>query len=257
VELKGAVLPTQWRSSTELNAQISAARVAHAGRLSVVVKNPGVQPKSSNTQTLSVVSTPVIASLEPASVVAGSAAFTLTVSGSGFVSGATVNLGRTALPTQFQRATELTAQVTTAQVMPVGQLSITVSNPGGATSNSQTLTVAAAPDITSVEPSSVTAGTWPFALAVRGNGFASPSVVELNGTALASTFVNSTELDAYVPRSGYITGADGTFVLFLHDVAGRGQTVTLIVSHPSFPDRKLVNVNVQRGATVLVDIAMS
>jgi IPT/TIG domain len=257
VELNGAALATTWVSSTQLEAQVTAAQVAAAAQLNIVALNPGPPPQSSNTETLAVVSAPVINSLEPGAVVAGSAAFGLTVNGSGFASGAIAKLGTTALPTEVLGATELTAQLTAAQVQSVAQLSITVSNPSGPASNAQTLAVVAAPAITSLDPGTVSAGSAAFTLVVRGSGFASGSVVELNGTTLATTFVNSTELDALVPRSGYTTGADGTYVLFFDNVGGSGETVTLIVSHPSYPNPKSISVAVLRGATVTANIDMS
>jgi hypothetical protein len=257
VQLNGAALSTSRVSSTRLNAQVTAAQVANAAQLNIVMLNPGPPPQTSNTQTLSVVSTPVINFLEPATVVAGSANFTLTVSGSGFVSGAAVKLGGTSLTTEFQGASELTAQVTAAQVQSVGSLSITVSNPNGTASNAQTLAVAAAPTIASIDPGTVTADSAAFALAIHGSGFVSGSVVELNGMALSTTFVDSTELDAHVPRSGYTTGTDGSFVLFFDSVKGRSQVVSLIVSHPSFANPKSIDVTVLRGATVSMSIDMS
>jgi len=257
VELNGAALSTTWVSSTQLDAQVTAAQVADAAQLNVAVMNPGPPLQTSNTQTLAVVSTPLINFLEPATVVAGGPAFSLTVTGSGFVSGATVKLAATALTTEFLGTTELTAQVTAAQVASAGQLSITASNPTGPVSNAQTLAVVAAPAISSLNPSTVSAGSAAFTLVVRGSGFASGSVVELNGTALATTFVDSTELDALVPRSGYTTGADGMFVLFFDDVSGSSETVTLIVSHPSYPNPKSISVTVLRGVTFTANIDMS
>jgi hypothetical protein len=147
--------------------------------------------------------------------------------------------------------------VTAAQVASVGQLSITVSNPGGTASTAQNLAVSAAPAIGSLSPSAVTAGSAAFTLVVRGSAFAPGSVVELNGTSLPTTFVDSTELDAHVARSGYTTGSDGTYVLFFDDVGGRSEAVTVTVSHPSFPNPKSVNATVLRGATVSIDIDMS
>lgn len=256
VELNGLALSTTFLSSTQLSAEISAAQVASAASLNVIAVNPGPPPRASNTQTLAVASAPVINSLEPSTVVAGSPAFTLTVMGSGFASGATVQLGGTALTTQFESPSELTAQVTEAEVASAGSLSISVFNPTGPASNAQTLTVATAPAISSIEPSSVAADTGSFALIVRGTGFAPGAVVELNGTALATVLVDSTNLDAYVPRSGYTTGADGTFVLFFEDVNGRGQPVTVVISHPRFPNPKAVTVNLQRGYTVSLNVEM-
>jgi hypothetical protein len=257
VQLRNTALATAWLSSTLLQAQILASQVASAAQMNVAVKNPGSSAQSSNVQVLVVASTPVVNSLEPAAMVTGSAAFTLSVVGSGFVSGSVVKLSGAALPTVFQSANQLTAQVTAAQVDAVASLSLTVSNPNGTISNAQTLAVTDAPAISSIEPTSVTAGPAAFALVVRGTGFLSGSSVELNGTTLSTTFVDSTELDAHVPRSGYITGSDGTFVLFFDDLAGLSQVRTVVVTHPSYPNAKLLDVTLLKGSTVSVSIDMS
>jgi len=257
VQLRSTALATTWLSSTLLQAQVLASQVARAAQMNVAVKNPGPQAQSSNVQVLAVASTPVINSLDPAAIVAGSAAFTLSVIGSGFVSGSVVKLSGAALPTVFQSANQLTSQVTAAQVAAVANLSLAVSNPNGAASSAQTLGVIATPGISSLAPTSVTAGPAAFALIVRGNGFVSGSSVELNGTPLSTTFVDSTELDAHVPRSGYTTGVDGTFVLFFDDIAGLSQVRTVVVTHPSYPNAKLLDVTLLRGATVSASIDMA
>ena len=257
VQLSGTALTTTFVSSTQLTAQVTSAEVANAAQLNVDVVNPGPPPQSSNTAVLAVVGTPVINSLDPAAVVAGSAAFSMTLLGSGFVSGAVVKLNATALTTAFMSATELTAQVPAAQVASAAQLSVVVTNPDGTASNTPTLAVIAAPTISSIDPAQVTADSAAFMLIVRGTGFASSDVVELNGTGLTTTFVSSAELDVHVPRSGYTTGADGTFVLVFDDIQGLSQVETLIVTHPSYPKPKLLDVTVLRGATVSVDIDMS
>ncbi|HEY3331724.1 MAG TPA: S53 family peptidase [Capsulimonadaceae bacterium] len=88
---------------------------------------------------------PTIISLSPTSATAGSAAFTLTVSGTGFVSGAAVTLGGTTLTTTYVSATKLTAAVPASVVSTVGSYSVTVTNPssGGVASNALTFNVTA------------------------------------------------------------------------------------------------------------------
>ncbi len=80
---------------------------------------------------------PALSSLSPPLVAEGNAAFTLTVNGSGFVSSSTVYWGSTALATTYASATQLTAQVTAAEVAAAGITSVTVQTPapGGGTSN--------------------------------------------------------------------------------------------------------------------------
>src|SRR5208283_4544907 len=82
--------------------------------------------------------TPVLTGISPASTNLGS--FTLTLTGSDFVSGAQVFLGTTALSTTFDSATKLTA---TGNATSAGTFSITVQNPdpGSSSSSAQNLTV--------------------------------------------------------------------------------------------------------------------
>jgi hypothetical protein len=58
------------------------------------------------------------------------------------------------------------------------------------------LTLIDVPAIASLSPSFTIAGGGPFTLTVNGSGFASTSVVQWNGAALATTYVSATQLTA-------------------------------------------------------------
>lgn len=73
--------------------------------------------------------------LMPTAVSPGSAGFALNVSGTGFVSGATVDFNGTPLPTTFVNSEHLTALVPAADVATAGTASVTVVNAGSARSN--------------------------------------------------------------------------------------------------------------------------
>lgn len=75
--------------------------------------------------------------LVPSSAAPGSAGFTLTVNGSGFVSNSKVNWNGTLRPTTFFSATRLTAVISTTDLAAPTTARVTVSNPspGGGTSN--------------------------------------------------------------------------------------------------------------------------
>src|SRR6266852_647237 len=75
--------------------------------------------------------------LVPTTVVPGSAAFTLTVNGTGFVSGSVVNWNGSPRTTTFVSGSQLTAAISAADVAMVGTPSITVTSPtpGGGKSN--------------------------------------------------------------------------------------------------------------------------
>ena len=78
---------------------------------------------------------PVVASVSPQTV--GVGAFTIQVNGSGFLSGAQVMFGTTALTTTFISATELLASGT-ASASQAGNVAVTVVNPAPGTNNSTT-----------------------------------------------------------------------------------------------------------------------
>jgi hypothetical protein len=77
------------------------------------------------------------APLTPGVKAPGSATFTLTVVGTGFVSGATVNWNGNARTTTFVKSTQVTATINAADVATAGTANVTVSNPapGGGVSN--------------------------------------------------------------------------------------------------------------------------
>ena len=84
---------------------------------------------------------PTITSISSTSAIAGGPAFTLTVNGTNFVSGATVSFNGNARATTFVSSTQLTAAILASDIATAGNFNVTVTNPGGATSNSVSFTV--------------------------------------------------------------------------------------------------------------------
>ena len=86
---------------------------------------------------------PTVTALTPASIAAGSAAFALTVTGTGFVSGAVVQVDGSARVTTVSSSTSVTAALLATDVAATGTHTITVVNPtpGGGSSAGATLTV--------------------------------------------------------------------------------------------------------------------
>jgi hypothetical protein len=107
-----------------------------------------------------IVAVPSITSLVPPSKVAGTGAFTLTVNGTGFISGTSVvNWNGSPRTTTFVSSTQITAAVLATDITSSGTASVTVLN-GAAVSNTQTFTidVAGAPVMT-LSTNSLTAMT--------------------------------------------------------------------------------------------------
>ena len=101
--------------------------------------------------------------LFPASSAPGSAGFTLTVEGTGFVPGAEVLWNGSPVPTSFQSAKKLTATISASDVAAEGTALITVANPtpGGGTSNTQFFSITSPVQTPSFTVSTLTAGSSP------------------------------------------------------------------------------------------------
>jgi len=88
---------------------------------------------------------PTISSLDPSGASAGGPGFTLTIGGSGFVSGSVVVWNRVNLPTTFVSATQLTAAVPAANIATAGSATVIVTN--SANSSSAAVSFLIIPDI--------------------------------------------------------------------------------------------------------------
>jgi hypothetical protein len=259
VQIQGISMRTTFLSATQLKAEVPPVQAAFAGNLNVTVANPGPPQQVSNALPLSVVNSPVISVLQPSTVLAGSDDLRLVLLGSGYLAGSIVKVDGRARATTFGGPTELAAQVRAEDMAAAANLNVTVLNPNGTVSAAKVLAVVAGPSIAAIDPTSVTVGSNAFTLVVKGSGFVSRSQVELNGTPLATSYLNNGELHAHVPRSGYTTGADGTFVLYFDEeqfdaIQGRSQKVTLIVTRQGSAKQTKQDVTVLRGATVSADI---
>lgn len=103
---------------------------------------------------------PSISTIAPGSAPAGGAAFTLTINGANFIAGSQVRWNGASRTTSFVSASQLTAQITAADLAAAGPAGITVINPGpgGGLSNAAEFMVAApgenpVPTISGISPS--------------------------------------------------------------------------------------------------------
>ena len=184
-----------------------------------------------------------ISSISPSAVTIGSipttspssGVFNLTVNGSGFVNGATVQFNNTnpatLLATFFSNSTQLIATVPSN--VAAGQISVTVINPGGAVSNALTLTVSPAANTTV----SVTT-TSPLTSGVVGTPY-SQTLSAAGGTAPYTWSILTGSLPAglSLTPAGVISGTPTstgtqTFTVGLTDSAlvTASQSLTLSIS---------------------------
>ncbi len=128
--------------------------------------------------------TPSLASSSVSSAItAGGGAFTLTVTGSNFVSSSVVQWNGTAHPTTFVSSSSLQAAISAADISKGGTASITIATPapGGGTSNAITVAIDnPAPVLAALNPNPAPRAPGAFTLMVTGSNFVSLRL--FNGT---------------------------------------------------------------------------
>jgi hypothetical protein len=215
---------------------------------------------------------PSLSGLTPNSANAGSAAVTITVSGSGFVSASAAEWNSVALATTYVSGTSLTAQIPASDLSSTGTATVVVHNPtpGGGTSGALSFTINTptnpAPTITSLSPSSTTAGGPAFTLTVDGTQFISTSQVLWNGSQAPTTYESSTSLTAQIPASNLGSvgsasvavqnptpggGASGSLIFKINPLAANLTVLNLSGSDLSWnPSQQKLYVAVQSSASV-------
>ena len=161
---------------------------------------------------------PAITSLRPPSASVGGPDFTLTVSGSNFLSNATVAWNGAPLATKFVSTGQLTALVPAALIASVGTARVTVTG-DGATSNPLTFTIALAGPATSSAGILNAASSLPAIapgtlIAINGSNLATSTAqfsaaplplslgttsVSINGTSAPLLYVSPGQVNAQVP----------------------------------------------------------
>jgi 6-phosphogluconolactonase (cycloisomerase 2 family) len=179
---------------------------------------------------------PKITSISPNTAVAGGAAFTLTINGTNFVAGSTVNFGGSAPATTFVNSMQLTAAIPAASIASTGTPAVTVTNPapGGGTSNAMNFIISSGagsvPTLSSMFPSCVPAGeqfvnSINNQLTLSGLNFEASSVVRWNGTDLPTTlYPNSMDEILIAEISASDIAAAGTATVTVFNPAPGGGT---------------------------------
>lgn len=199
VEVNGQSETTTFVSATQLTAAIPAAQLTSGGNLPVVVMN-GSLSSGPGTPVNFAVNNPVpaISSISPTSEPVGASSPVITVTGTGFLSATTINVNGTARTTAYGSSTQVSVTLTAADVSATGSLALTAANPapGGGASPAVALAVNnPSVGVLTLSPSVLAiGGTSPAKITVTGNTFVPASVVNVNGSPRATTYVSSTTL---------------------------------------------------------------
>ena len=185
--------------------------------------------------------TPTISNLSPSSGTVGTG-FLLTITGTDFVSGATIHFGGNDHPATLNDATHVSANIPGSELPSAGSIAVTVSNPGSSNSGSLTFSVSnPTPTISSLSPSSITAGTG-FLLTITGTDFVSGATIHFGGNDHAANLDDATHVSATIAGSELPT--DGPITVTVTNPAPGGGTsngLTFTVTPPPNPGEVLIN----------------
>lgn len=173
--------------------------------------------------------TPTVSSIAPNTVLVGSPALILTVNGTNFVSGATLQWSGINLSTTFVSPVQLTAAVTADLIASVGTNALTVTNPDGTSSNAAYFTTTAVPrlTITGLSPNSARAGGANFTLTIAGSNFTSDATVKFGGSPLSPTSVTPTRILVAIPST--LIAAAGIQSVTVSQASGTSNEATFTV----------------------------
>jgi hypothetical protein len=207
---------------------LTATTAAHAaGVVSVVVTNPDTQT-GTGTNLFTYAPAPVVSAIAPiGGPLAGGTAVTIT--GTGFVTGATVTIGGTT-PTgiSWVNATTITA---TTVAHAAGAVNVVVTNPDAqAVTAAGLFTYASAPTVATSSPASGPT-TGSSAITITGTGFAAGATVSIGGTAATGVGVtNATTITATTPAHA---AGGATVVVINPDTQSGGCSCFTFVAPPT------------------------
>ncbi len=233
VEWNGEPLSTTFGSSTQLTASVPHSLFETPGTAAVTVVSGGT---TSNSATFTIVLAPTITSTIPTYAVAGGPGFTVTVNGTGFVAGATVQLQNQNLATTFISSSQVTAFVPASAIGGPGQAILTVINPDGSNGGFDTFLIyPAGVNISSLDPPALTdamnapyPGSYPtLQMTVNGSGFANGAIVEWNGSPVMTTFVSFIQLTIWVPDTFLDSPGTATVTVVSGGVTSNTVTFTI------------------------------
>ena len=154
---------------------------------------------------------PTLTNMDPYTATVGAPAQTLTLTGDGFTADSQAFWKGEAVPTTFVDTNTLSVDVAAARLASAGNAAVTVGETITASLVSNALAfqvTALPPQLNSVTPSSVAAGSEGMVITVNGARFSADSRALWNGTPLPTTFVNSSRLTAQVSTEQLALGRE-------------------------------------------------
>ena len=235
----GTVLNTTFVSATQLSAILPAAAIVLPGSFNISVNNPSPSFGPSNTVNFTVnVGTypvPVLNSIYPTTVIAGSLPFSISANGSNFAPTAVLSFNGVPKATTISNSQNVSAMISTADISSAATVQVTVTNPtpGGGPSAPQPFVITqptVVPTITSVSPSSIPAST-PTTITITGTGFVQGVALFINNFGYVYPGVTSS---TQFTLGNLAIGGPGTYSIYVVDPppAGTSAAFNLTVTGP-------------------------
>lgn len=147
--------------------------------------------------------TPTLSALSVDNALVGAPDVTLDLSGSGFVSGATVSFGASTLTPATVSATQLSVVIPQTLLAAAIIVPVTVTNPspGGGVSNALEFTIKnQIPTLDSLSVNSTVIGSPDLTVSLTGKGFVPGAAIQFGSTSLTPTTVTDTEVSFVIPE---------------------------------------------------------
>jgi Big-like domain-containing protein/cohesin domain-containing protein/calcineurin-like phosphoesterase family protein len=209
---------------------------------------------------ISQVDVPSITSISPSEVAVGGDGFALTVNGSNFLNESLVLINGTARPTTFGSSTQLTAQVSAADILSGGTMPITVFNAvtGGGTSSAVNLAVTSpVPSIATLSPVDAERGGSDFTLTVNGSNFVGNAIVRFNGLDRPTSFLSNTKLTALITAADIAIAGSANVTVFNPSPGGGTSSAVVFNISPDARSVLVVNVSGSANSTITIPIQIT
>ncbi len=230
----GGTLPATIGVQLDLPSSLGPGTYDGTVTVSVCFDQACSQPVGNSPQTVQVQytvtkSTFAVNGLSPSSAYAGAQSFTLSVNGSTLTPQSTVLWNGNSQPTTFVNSSQVTAQISAADIVTAGNAAVSVSDPVNGTTNTETFTIKPSPlTLTVLTPATINVGSPAFTLMLTGSVFTSQSTVLWNGSPQPTTFVSATQLTAQIPASEITTTGSDT-VSVSDPTYGTSNSLTFVV----------------------------
>ncbi len=199
---------TLFQSSNLLTATINPSDLANPITIVITVFNPSPGGGTSNSVNFTINSSttlvPQVTMLSPSGGFAGGSSFTLQVTGNNFVPQSIVTWNSSNQNTVVVNSTTLLAGIDSSNIASAGTAQIGVLNPppGGGASNTLPFSISnAPPTLSSLSPNITATGQTSLSVGVSGTGFSSASIVNVNGSARTTGFINNIQLTVMLTQA--------------------------------------------------------